>query len=441
MPFKPQHSHETKWLATLGQIRWEADSYQGELLALSEKFLQISCQDAKFHSLKSASIKIHYGNSDFYLSGTLQGPTDNEGLLFAVMEKDLSKIQDLLNSLRKSQHLRICQNENVEASDHFTGFSSVSFIPEAIADLNWEDISLKRSFLGHQFSAPILITGMTGGIEQGQQINYRLAKAAAHHKIPMGIGSQRMALENPAYRPIFTVKDHVPDLFLIANLGGGQLCGPDALKLCREAVDMVGADALAIHLNIIQECIQVEGRPSFRGLLEKIAEICTELKVPVIVKEVGSGISPHTADKLLKAGVAAIDCGGRGGTSWGYIEGLRSKSEQTMDLARSYRDWGIPTAFSLAAIHKKIPQMPLIATGGIRDGLTVAKAIALGAQMVGLGLPLLRAASQSEEKVKEVLNTMIKGLHIAMFATGCARLEQLKDKIVFGHPYEFPSRF
>jgi isopentenyl-diphosphate delta-isomerase len=378
------------------------------------------------------ALSIQWEQSSFYLQGTI---TDLEGT-FIIEPSEAPKLHDLLNSLRKSHHLSICQEQDVEASDRFTGFSKFSFIPEALPDLNWDDLSLQTEFLGRTFEAPMLITGMTGGIERGQELNYRLATAAETFGIPMGIGSQRMALENPEYRKIFTVKDYAPNLFLIGNLGGSQLLSSNALELCKKSVEMVEADALAIHLNVIQECVQAEGSPQFRGLWKNLEQICNALGVPVLVKEVGSGISPLTAKRLVDAGVSAIDCGGRGGTSWGYIEGLRSVSEQTLDIAKSFRDWGIPTAYSLSAIRKELPYCQLVATGGIRDGLTLGKALALGANMVGLGLPLMRAASDSEDKLHSVMESFVRGLQTTMLATGSKDVSDLKTKIVRGVPYE-----
>ena len=422
------------WLAPLSQILWQSGDAHGELVALADFALRLRCHGGQA-ALGETTIKIQWEQRSFVMRGTFATFQEQE-FIFSVAETDLSELKDLLNLLRKSQHLSICQEQDVEASDRFTGFSKISFIPEALPELNWEEISLEQTFLGKTFNAPILITGMTGGITKGQELNYRLAKAAAAWGIPMGIGSQRLALENPEHRKIFTVKDHAPSLFLIANLGGSQLLEAGAVKLCQDAIAMVSADALAIHLNVIQECVQVEGSPRFRGLLDNIARICAAVSVPIIVKEVGSGISPATAKRLLKAGVSAVDCGGRGGTSWGYIEGLRSSSAETLALAQSFRDWGIPTAYSLAAIRHALPELTLIATGGIRDGHTVAKALALGANMVGLGLPLLRAASISEEKIHEVLATVSKGLQTTMLATGCSRIAELKQKIVYGHAFE-----
>lgn len=331
---------------------------------------------------------------------------------------------------RKSEHLSICQKEDVESRDRYTGFSDFYFIPEALPDLNWDDISLETDFLKHRFKAPLLITGMTGGIERGRRLNHRLAKAAQTFGIPMGVGSQRLALEKSEYKKIFTVKDNAPHVFLIGNLGGSQLLSEKSVDFCKEAVEMIEADAMAIHLNVIQECIQEEGSPQFRGLWKQLERVCQSLSVPVVVKEVGSGISPKTAKRLFELGVSAVDCGGRGGTSWGYIEGLRmAKDSSTRKLGEVFRDWGLPTAYSVKAIRETAPHGELIATGGIRDGLTAAKALALGANMVGLGLPLMRAALESEEALHETLSFFIKGLKTTMLATESSSVESLRGKL------------
>ena len=239
----------------------------------------------------------------------------------------------MLGQIRKIQHIQLCQSEDIEASDKFTGFSELSFIPEALPDLDFDALDTRSNLLGKQFSYPILITGMTGGVDLGTQINERLAAVAAHWGIPMGVGSQRVALDNPEYASIFAVKKSQPSVFLIGNLGIAQLRCHDYLDRCRRAVDMIEADALAIHVNILQELIQVEGDRHFKGLTERLQKLASSLAVPVIVKEVGAGMSAQTAQRLIDYGVQAIDIGGKGGTSWAFIEGMRSsKASSTYQL-------------------------------------------------------------------------------------------------------------
>ncbi len=369
---------------------------------------------------------------------TLHGactPTAAEWV-FVVEAEDQPRLLDMMGQLRKDQHIEICRNKDVEASDRFTGFHRLNFIPEALPQMDESALDLSREFLGRTFSAPLLITGMTGGISKGTEINRRLAQAAARMNIPMGVGSQRIALDNPEYAPIFKVKPQAPGLYLIGNIGMSQLTGADALDICQRAVDMIDADALAIHFNLVQELVQVEGDRRFSGLFRGLERICKNLPVPVIAKEVGCGMAPETVRRLKEMGFSAVDIGGKGGTSWSHIEGLRSRTALSQELGAGFRDWGIPTAYSLAVVHKAFPQLPLIATGGIRDGITVAKAVALGARLCGIGLPLLRAALESEEAPLEFLETLRQGLKVTLMATGATRLDDLSQRIVLGHPFE-----
>lgn len=355
---------------------------------------------------------------------------------FLIAAEEHQKLQDLLGQIRKDQHIEICRSQDVEAEDRYTGFQDLSFLPEALPLFDHADLNTQVEFLNHNFALPLLITGMTGGIAKGTEINRRLALAAQKFRIPMGVGSQRIALDNPDYAKIFSVKDHAPDVFLIGNIGIAQLADSDALSRCQRAVDMIKADALAIHFNVVQEHIQVEGDRALAGIMQNLAKITQKLSVPVIAKEVGSGVGPASAKMLSECGVAAIDIGGSGGTSWAHIEGLRSSSELVSQLGVTFRNWGIPTAYSLVAVRAALPNLPLIATGGVRDGLTVAKAVALGAQFAGIGLPLLKAALQNEEVVEETLEGFVRGLRLTMLASGARSLLDLKARMVRGRPYQ-----
>jgi isopentenyl-diphosphate delta-isomerase len=340
---------------------------------------------------------------------------------------DPSPLRDLLALVRKEQHIAICAGSDVEASDRYTGFSDVVLLPRALPER--ERVETATSFLGKTFAAPILITGMTGGISQAAEINRRLAKAAVAMKIPMGVGSQRLAIENSAHAPIFTLKRQFPDLFLIGNLGMGQL----SVKAARAAVEMIDADALAIHINTLQELVQIEGDRTFGGVFEQIAEVASALKVPVIVKEVGVGIDTVTARRLLDCGVAALDIGGKGGTSWSLIEGKRSEHPLQQRLGETFRNFGIPTAVGLHLVSDLLKasgkKFPLIATGGIRNGLDVAKAIGLGAALAGIGLPLFRAALVDDEAPGLLLEAYVKELHVAMLCSGAGSLSDLRSRL------------
>jgi isopentenyl-diphosphate delta-isomerase len=340
-----------------------------------------------------------------------------------------SEFQRLLARLRKGQHITLCRDEDVEASDRDAGFAEWKFRPKTLPEMDWDDIATRRSFLGRTFDWPIMIPGMTGGLTQGAEINHRLARAAAAFNIPMGVGSQRVALDHPEYGRVFEIKREVPGVFLIGNIGIAQLTGPDALDKCRRAVEMIEADALAIHANVLQEVLQVEGDHVFRGLKDTILTIASKLGRPVILKEVGVGVDPETASELLSGGLAAIDIGGKGGTSWGYIESLRSSSSLVKSIGRTFRDFGIPTAHALRELRTQCPSAPLIATGGIRDGLDIAKAVALGATMAGVGLPLFRAALESQESVERLLMTLGEGLKTTMICVGARELDQLATRL------------
>lgn len=348
-----------------------------------------------------------------------------------------NKLSDFITVLRKNQHINLCQHHDVEAKAKFTGFDRVSFRPTALPAFNESTVHTKQTFLGRTFTSPLLITGMTGGVEKGTEINRLLARTAEFFDIPMGVGSQRIALDNAKYQSIFNVRRYAPRLFLIGNIGFSQLVQKSAASLCEQCVDMIEADALAIHLNVLQEMIQVEGSRNFTGILDTLAEIKQKIKVPLILKEVGSGIDPASAEKLIDIGVDAIDVGGSGGTSWSYIEGLRSNQNSTKRISEVFRDWGIPTAYAIQTLRKKYPDQPLVATGGIRDGLMVAKAIGLGATMTGVGLPLFRAALESEKAVHGVVDELIRGLKTTMVCTSSATLEDLKAKLDFTpYPYD-----
>lgn len=410
----------------------------GQVIELGVDSLMLQFEQALQESTilaQAQQITVSFGEQErFIFIGSLM--QQNQQWCLTLNSESIVHLRALSARVRKSQHIEICANQDVEASDKFSGFNRVSFIPDALPELSLAQIDTRSTLLNRVFSYPIMIAGMTGGIEKGAMINQRLAKVAEAFDIPMGIGSIRMALEDPSLKSVFDVKKQAPNLFLVSNLGFAQLRQKDYLTAAKQAVEMVEADALAIHLNALQELIQIEGDRDFSGVLERLAQVCEKLSVPVIVKEVGCGISVDTAKKLIEAGVSGIDVGGRGGTSWGYIEGLRSNAEQTMALAAQFRDWGIPTAYSLAAVRKLDNTLPLIATGGIRDGLTVAKAVALGANMAGIGLPLLTASLKGEEALFDCVETLVRGLQITMVATGCNTLSQLNSRICLGQPLQ-----
>lgn len=342
----------------------------------------------------------------------------------------------IIASQRKVHHIEICETRDVESSDRNQGLAGWTFIPCALPELSWDELDTGCQFLGKEFAAPVLITGMTGGVDRGRDINHNLARAAAARGIPMGVGSQRLALEDPRFAGIFDVKKEVPGVFLIGNIGAAQLVGgrsaTQARDLCLRAVEMIKADALAIHVNVLQEMIQIEGDRDFRGVTARVAEIVEGFPVPVIVKEVGAGLDPRSALRLAQTGVAAIDVGGRGGTSWGWIEGLRAGDPQTLELATAFRDWGLTTGDALTMARDALGadrHTALVATGGIRTGVDVAKVIALGANMAGIGLPLFKAALKDSAQVEVVLDQILRGLKTVMMCTGSRNLNGLSKSL------------
>ncbi|MCL6434398.1 MAG: type 2 isopentenyl-diphosphate Delta-isomerase [Leptolyngbyaceae cyanobacterium HOT.MB2.61] len=328
---------------------------------------------------------------------------------------------------RKADHLRICLDEDVQFRQTTSGLERYHFTHCCLPELDRADIDLATTFLGKSLAAPILISSMTGGTDQAKTINCRLAAIAQHYQLAMGVGSQRVAVENPEVATTFAVRSLAPTIPLFANLGAVQLNYRYGLDECLKVVDLLEADALILHLNPLQECVQTTGDTNFRGLLDKIAVLCNRLPVPVIAKEVGNGISASMAEKLIAAGVAAIDVAGAGGTSWAKVEGERAKDARQRRLGQTFADWGIPTAECITAVRATAPTIPLIASGGLRNGLDVTKAIALGADLAGMALPFLQAANESEEALHELVEILIAEITTAMFCTGSRRLADLRS--------------
>ncbi|MEJ6483097.1 type 2 isopentenyl-diphosphate Delta-isomerase [Nostoc punctiforme UO1] len=327
---------------------------------------------------------------------------------------------------RKADHIRICLEEDVQSHQITNGLERYRFTHSCLPELNHDDIDISTAFLGKHLGAPLLISSMTGGTEQAAILNQRLAQVAQHYKIAMGVGSQRVAVEKPQVADSFAVRKYAPDVLLFANLGAVQLNYKYGLDECLRVVDILEADALILHINPLQECIQPKGDTNFRGLLDKISTLCSKLPVPVIAKEVGNGISAAIANKLIAAGVAAIDVAGAGGTSWAKVESERAENPLQRRLGKTFADWGLPTAECITTIRAIAPNVPLIASGGLRHGLDVAAAIALGADIAGLAMPFLQAAAISETAVAELTEVLIAEITTVLFCTGNATLYQLK---------------
>lgn len=327
---------------------------------------------------------------------------------------------------RKVDHIRINLEENVQFPNTTTGLEKYRFLHQALPELDLADVNTQVDIFGKTLSAPILISSMTGGTNLAQQLNQRLAEAAQQQNIALGLGSQRAAIEDDALTYSYKVRDIAPDILLFANVGAVQLnYGYDASH-CQKAVDMVEADALILHFNVLQEAVQPEGDLNFSGLLNKVEQVCKALPVPVIAKEVGWGFSEQNARDLANAGVAAIDVAGAGGTSWSEVEYHRAPNAFHAKVAASFADWGIPTADAIQYAVAGAPNALVFASGGLRDGIDIAKCIALGASLGGLAGPFLHAADKSVEAVDELIRILSAQLRIAMLCAGVKDLADLQ---------------
>ena len=327
---------------------------------------------------------------------------------------------------RKADHIKINLEKDVRSA-LTTGLENYHFTHEALPELDLNRIDTTLSLFGKKLAAPILISSMTGGTEEAGEINQRLAEAAQEVGIAMGVGSQRAALEHPIQTPTFSITRKVaPDILLFANLGAVQLNYGYGIDQCRRAVDMIGADALILHFNPLQEAVQDAGDVNFAGLAKKIEEVCKQIEVPVIAKEVGWGISEKTAKLLADCGVSAIDVAGAGGTSWSQVEMHRAPDEFTRQLAATFVGWGIPTSDSILNVKRAVPGTLIFASGGIKDGLDIAKCIALGATLGGMAGQFLKAAAVSTEKAIDTMKLTKRQIEVTMFAAGVEKLEGLK---------------
>lgn len=329
---------------------------------------------------------------------------------------------------RKADHIKINLEKDVRSA-LTTGLENYHFVHEALPELALEKIDTRLRVFGKQLSAPILISSMTGGTTDAESINLRLAEAAQEMNIAMGVGSQRAAIENTHLEKTFQVRRVAPDILLFANLGAVQLNYGYGIEQCRLAVDMIGADALIFHFNPLQEAVQDAGDTNFEGLARKLEEICKKIEVPVIAKEVGWGISERSAKLLADCGVQAIDVAGAGGTSWSQVEMHRAPDEFTRELAGTFVGWGIPTAESILNVKRAAPDMKILASGGIKDGLDIAKCVALGATLGGMAGQFLKAAAASTEKVVDMMKLTKRQIEVTMFVAGAGTLVELEGKL------------
>jgi len=330
-------------------------------------------------------------------------------------------------SERKGDHLEINISRDV-TSAITNGLEKYRFIHNALPELNFSEIDTSITIFNRKLGLPFLISSMTGGTKKAGCINRILAEAAQQYHLAMGVGSQRIGLEDTGRMESFNVRKYAPDILLFANLGAVQLNYSFSANDCKQAIETIQADGLILHLNPLQEAMMENGDTNFSGLLKKIEMICKRLSVPVVIKEVGWGISAEIARKLLDAGAAALDVAGAGGTSWSEVEMHRAKNKILKDTAAAFRGWGIPTAEALVDILSGYPEATLIASGGIKDGIDIAKCIALGASIGGMAHGFLTAAADSAEKLHEKIEGISRQFRTVMFATGSKNIKDLRNQ-------------
>ncbi len=330
---------------------------------------------------------------------------------------------------RKEEGILLCLEKPVQSRRATTLFENVRLFNDALPEIDFDDIDISTTFLGHKFAAPIFIGAMTGGAELAKKVNRNLAEAAQRLGIGMAVGSQRAGLLTRGLAETYSITRKVaPDIFIGSNIGGAQLSKGLSIAEAKKLVEMLDADALYVHLNPLQEVIQPEGEAEFSHVMARIKETASGLGKPIVAKEVGAGISDTVAKRLESAGVSAIEIAGMGGTSWSGVESYRAKEANKMVKFKAgniFWDWGIPTAAALYGVRKAV-KLPVVASGGIRNGLEMAKAISMGADLCAMAWPLLRPATVSSDKVTEYLEETIFALKTAMFVSGCRDLKELR---------------
>jgi isopentenyl-diphosphate Delta-isomerase len=341
---------------------------------------------------------------------------------------------------RKIEHVNIALGQDISVAQS-ANWNDVQFVHQALPEVDLDEIDTSVSFLGHGLRYPLFISSMTGGHDDVTSINRNLARAAEHYGLALGVGSQRAGIVNPEVINSYAItREQAPKTFLIANIGAPQLIAqprhaPFTIEQVEHAITMIGANALAVHMNSLQEATQPEGDRRAVGEAAALKTLTEKVSVPVIAKETGAGVCREQAFLLRSCGVAAIDVGGAGGSSMSAMEAERSKArgdERTHTIGLLFRDWGIATPVSI--VEAKVAGLPLISTGGVRTGLDMARALALGATLVGIGFPFLKAASQSYDAVCELLETIVAELKVAMQLSGATSIDQLQqtDIVVTG---------
>lgn len=328
---------------------------------------------------------------------------------------------------RKKEHVDITLNRDVGFREKGTGLDQYDFVHNALPGLNLDEVDTSTRFLGHTLSLPFMVSCMTGGYAGALAINRRLAEVSEETGIALGVGSQRQALQSKEFHRTFSiVREIAPTIPVVGNIGAAEVASMKTADPVRKLVDLIRADAFAVHLNPLQEFLQPEGTPNFRGVIEGIAMLVRTLQVPVIVKEIGAGISGDVAGRLLDAGVTIIDVAGAGGTSWAGVEVLRSRDRE---FASRFWDWGIPTAAALreTALLKQTRSFTLIGSGGITSGFDAAKCMALGADLVASARPMLAALHHGGTRaLRSLLSSWARELRGIMFLTGSRTLTDLQ---------------
>lgn len=325
-------------------------------------------------------------------------------------------------SSRKVDHIELCAEDEVESRGKTTLLEDVELLHDTLPELSVDEIDLGSELFGRTLSAPLLITGMTGGAEQAREINRTLAKVAQDLGLAFGVGSQRAILKDRSLAETYQVRDVAPDIVLLGNIGGVQAAEMSTAE-ARELVEMIEADALCVHLNPGQELIQPEGDRDFRGVVDALGRLASDLGVPVIAKETGCGMSPAALGKIVEAGVEWVDTSGAGGTTWIGVETLRTPAEER-EVGDLFWDWGVPTAASI--VFAKRRGLHVIGSGGLRSGLDAARAIALGASLAGMALPWLRSAHNGGyDAARSFGEKTIRALRVASVLTGSRDLEAL----------------
>ncbi len=331
---------------------------------------------------------------------------------------------------RKEKHISNCLEKNISFEKKTTLLENFDFIHQALPELDLNEIDLSITVKGKKLKAPLMISPMVGGTDRGRDINLMLAECAEEMGIGFSVGSQRITKIHKEALETYRVREKAPNVLLFANLGLVQLNYGFTLADCINVKEEIDADILTFHLNPLQEAIQQNGDVNFKGLGEKLRHVCENVDFPVVVKEVGHGISEETAKSLVDKGVFGIDTAGAGGTSWSKVES-RDTGAMQHRVGDCFSEWGIPTAESIHYVRKASPDIFLIASGGIKTGLDAAKAIALGANLVSIGLPIFKLAAHGKEKVMHYLRQTVEELRLAMFLTGSGDIRKLGTASIF----------